>query len=62
MAKSGDVQDERYDAVPGMARSGDVQDERYDAVPGMARSGDVQEERSGFLLPANPKYLRPCKQ
>jgi len=42
MAKSGDVQDERYGAVPRMAKSGDVQDERYGAVLGMAKSGDIQ--------------------
>jgi len=44
MAKNGNVQDERYDAVPRMARmakSGNVQDERYDAVLRMAKSGDV---------------------
>ncbi|NQY34160.1 MAG: hypothetical protein HRT37_04145 [Alteromonadaceae bacterium] len=37
MAKSDDVQDERYVAVPWMAKSDDVQDERYVAVPWMAK-------------------------
>ncbi len=42
---AGYVQDERYDAVPGMAMSGYVQDVRYGAVPRMARSAYVQDER-----------------
>jgi len=45
MAKSDDVQDERYVAMPWMAKSDDVQDEQYVAVPWMAMSDDVQDVR-----------------
>jgi len=49
MARSGDVQDERYAAVPWMARSGDVQDERYAAVPCLHRDVYIRNNAGAII-------------
>jgi hypothetical protein len=49
MAKSDDVQEERYVTVPRMAKSDDVQEERYVTVPRMAKSDDVQSRHAEFI-------------